>query len=73
MQVGMSDFHFFEFAMLIAREREAEKGHHAHSQRDREADKGLLTYHVTYAPKDCEFNKVLLTYLQRDRDAGAMH
>ena len=38
--------------MLIARVREAEKRHHAHSQRDREADKGLLTY----APKDRECN-----------------
>ena len=52
LQVGISDFPFFEFAMLIAREREAEKGHHAHSQRDREAHKGLLTY----APKDRECN-----------------
>ena len=52
LQVGISEFLFFEFAMLIARECEAEKGHHAHSQRDREADKGLLTY----APKDRECN-----------------
>ena len=57
LQIGISDFPFFEFAMLIAREREAEKGHHVHSERDREAEKWLLTY----APKDRECN-ALFTY-----------
>ena len=52
LQIGISDFAFFEFAMLIARGREEEKGQHAHSQRDREAHKGLLTC----APKDRECN-----------------